>query len=302
MEIKTKRYYFYYLAAIGGFIVALLPLWVGFFLANIAGRFIFAILYKDRRRAIGNLKSAFPEKTDAEIRRITKGVFTNLCKSGVEIANTYKLNRVNIDRWVSSEGFEKVDRALSKGKGVIILASHFGNWELMALYYAIKGYPCNTIARRIYFDRYDRFINKVRSSWGINVIFRDGSLKKILKKLKQNEAMGILADQDMDSVDGIFVDFFGKPAYTPRGPVALALASGAPLIPSFIIRQKQGHKLIVSDPIELVKKNDREETIRYNTQKWTRVFEEYIRKYPEQWVWMHRRWKTKPAGKKEQAA
>ena len=107
------------------------------------------------------------------------------------------------------------------------------------------------------------------------------------------EQSQLLADQDVDSVDGIFVDFFGKPAHTPKGPVALALATGAPLVPCFMIREKNCHKLVLEDPIELEEKSDKDETIKFNTQKWSRIVESYIRRYPEQWVWMHRRWKTK---------
>lgn len=294
MKIKTRRYYLYYLAVIGGFIIAILPLRVGLFFANLAGKAGFAILRRERRKTLANLREAFPEKTNAEIERIAKGVFSNLCKNAVEWVNTYKLNKKNIDKWVKSEGFEKVKSAFSKGKGVIILTSHFGNWELLGICFLLKGYPGTVIVRRIYFDRYDEFINKVRTSKGIGIIYRDESPKKVLRLLKQNKAVGILADQDMDSVDGVFVDFFGKPAYTPKAPVALALASGASIIPCFMIRERNRHRLIITDPIRLVEKSNKEETIKFNTQQWSHVVESYIRRYPEDWVWMHRRWKTKP--------
>ena len=122
------------------------------------------------------------------------------------------------------------------------------------------------------------------------------SPKKILKILRRNEMLGILADQDMDSVDGVFVDFFGQPAYTPKAPVAIALASKAPLVPCFMIREEKGHRLIIEDPVELEEKGSREETIAFNTEKWSKIIESCIKRYPEQWVWMHRRWKTKPPG------
>ncbi len=134
----------------------------------------------------------------------------------------------------------------------------------------------------------------MRASKNVNVIYRDESPKKLLKVLRKNEVLGLLADQDMDSVDGVFVEFFGKPTYTAKAPVAIAMASKAPLIPLFVIWGPKRHKLIIEDPIEIEIKATKEETIKHNTQKWTRLLESYIRKYPDHWVWMHRRWKTKP--------
>ena len=295
MKIKTKRYYLYYLAKVGGFVINILPLKVALYLANLAGRIAYSIRKEDRKTILSNLRHAFPEKTETEIDRIAKEVFSNLCKNAIELASFRKLTSRTLDRWVKSEGsYEKVDRVFSNGKGIIMLASHFGNWELMPFYFTLRGYKVTAIARRIYFDRYNEFLNGVRTSKGLGVIYRDDSPKKILRVLKRNEMLGILADQDVDSVDGVFVDFFGRQAYTPKAPVAIALATGAPLVPCFLIRENNHHRFIVEDPIELVEKSTKEETIKFNTQKWSRVTESYIRKYPEQWVWMHKRWKTKP--------
>jgi len=298
MKIKTRRYYIYYLATIIGFVIAILPLSVGLFLANLAGRIAFAIVGKERRRTLENLKSSFPEKTDAEIRQIAIEVFSNLCKNAVELLNIYKLNKKNLTVWIKAEGIEKVREAFSKGKGVVMLASHFGNWELMAIYFSLIGFPTSIIAKRIYFDRYENFIRNLRTSKGLDLIYRDESPKKMLRALKQNRALGILADQDVDSVDGVFVDFFGRSCYTPKAPVLFALASGAPILPGFIVREGNRHRFIIGDAIELEEKATKEETVRYNTQKWSRVLESYVRKYPAHWVWMHRRWKTRPEDKK----
>ncbi|MBL7157132.1 MAG: lysophospholipid acyltransferase family protein [Candidatus Omnitrophica bacterium] len=297
MKIKTKRYYLYYLAAISGFIIAILPLRLGLYLANLAGGIVFAVAGKERKEALNNLRSSFPEKSDSEIEEIAKKVFSNLCKNAVELINTYKLNRKNLDRWIKTEDLEKAERALSKGNGIIILASHFGNWELLSFCFTLRNHATSVIARRIYFDKYEHFINRVRRSKGVKVIYRDESPRKILKALKNNEVLGILADQDIDSVDGVFVDFFGKPAYTPKAPVALAFASGAPLVPAFVVREGNSRRLVIGDEINLVEKSNKEETIKFNTQRWSRIVESFIRKYPEQWVWMHRRWKTKPDGR-----
>jgi KDO2-lipid IV(A) lauroyltransferase len=298
MKIKTRRYYAYTFACIVGFIFAVLPIRVGLFIADLAGRLAFFVLEKERKRTIGNLKAAFPEKSDREARELAKRVFSNLFKNAAEWFNIYKLTKENQSSWITSEGFEKVDEALSKGKGVLILGSHFGNWELASFCFTFRGYKSTAIARRIYFDRYDRFINNMRASKNVNIVYRDESPKRLLKILRRNEALGLLADQDMDSVDGIFVNFFGKPTYTAQAPVALAMASKAPLIPCFVIRGPKRHKLILEDPIKIEEKSTKEETIKHNTQKWTSVLESYIRKYPDHWVWMHKRWKTQPEDRK----
>jgi len=295
MKIKTKRYYIYCLARIGCFIIGILPLRVGLFLADLAGMLGYHVIFKkERRRAFENLKSVFPEKSDEEIENIAKKVFSNLCKNVIEWLNAFKLNKKNIDGWIEAQGFEKLDRVFSKGKGTIGLASHLGNWELMHIAFALKGYPGTAIARRMYFDKYGKFLEDIRTAKGVGVVYRDESPKKLLRLLKKNKLIGILADQDVDSVDGVFVDFFGKPAYTPKAPAAFSLASGAPIVPCFMIRKERGHRIIVEEPIEMEKKSDKAETIRHNTQRWSDVVESYIRKYPEQWVWMHARWKTKP--------
>ncbi|OGW75089.1 MAG: hypothetical protein A2Z72_03630, partial [Omnitrophica bacterium RBG_13_46_9] len=210
MKIKTRRYYIYYLAVIGRCVIASLPLSLGLYIGDLAGRLAYAILKKERRRTFNNLRDCFPERAESEIDIMARGVFSNLCKNAVELANIHKLKKKNLDKWVKAEGFEKVDHALSKGKGVIILAAHFGNWELIAIYFLLKGYRGHVVARRIYFDKYDNFINNVRVSKGVDIIYRDESPKKILRLLRKNELVGILADQDVDSVDGVFVDFFGK--------------------------------------------------------------------------------------------
>ncbi|MFC1576498.1 lysophospholipid acyltransferase family protein [Candidatus Omnitrophota bacterium] len=295
MKIKTRRYYIYQLAAIGGFFVAILPLGLGLFLAGLAGKLAFSFGGRARETALQNLRLSFPEKSEAELRRITRDVFSNLAKNLVEWINIYKLSKDNLDRWVTQVGFDKVERAFSEtGKGVIVLSAHFGNWELASFCFSFSGHRSTAVARRIYFRGYDKFINNMRNSKGVNIIYRDDSPKKILKLLRRNEAFGLLADQDVDSVEGVFVNFFGRPAYTPKAPVALSLVSGAPIFPCFVIRENGRHKLILEGPMELEKRPTKEETIKVNTQKWVSIQESYIRKYPEQWVWMHKRWKTKP--------
>jgi len=295
MKFKLRRYFLYYLGRGLAFLFYLIPLRAGVAIGGFLGGLAFYIVGKYRRAAIENLEAAFgSRKAGPEVRAIAKKAFKNLGKNAAELVNFPKINKSNIEKLVKIKNIDILDRALEKGKGAIILTGHFGNWELLAATLRLKGYPGAAIGRRIYFDKYDAYLNSLRRIHDLNVIYRDESPKKILRVLKDNGVMGMLADQDVDSVDGVFVDFFGKPAYTPTAPVALARASGAALIPTFVIRANCHHSLVMEEPVELVDTGDKEKDLAENTKRWSDVFESYIRRYPEQWVWMHRRWKTKP--------
>lgn len=294
MKFKLRRYYLYYIGRAAALIFTLIPLKAGLSIASALGALVFNILPRYRNLTIDNLRAAFgSEKSEAELRDIAKRVFQNLGKNAVELVNLPRLSKEDVRKYVRIANRERLDAAYAKGKGIIVLTAHLGSWEMMAA--ALRDYDCPgvTIGRRIYFKKYDEYLNYIRKSHDVEVIYRDDSPRKMLKTLKQNWIVGIVADQDVDSVDGVFVNFFGRQAYTPAGPVGLARASGAVLLPVFIIREKCGHTLFIDEPIELRDTGDKEADLIYNTQKWSNVVESYIRKYPEQWVWMHRRWKTK---------
>ncbi len=294
MKVRYRRYYLYYLARFAIFFFYFLPSNVGLFIAGKIGLLAYFILKKYRDITLRNLKSALgKDRTEKELKSIARRVFENLGKNAFELVRAPKINAKNIDNLVEFENARILDEAFAKGKGIIIITAHIGNWELMAATLRIKGYPGVTVGRRIYFDKYDSYLNSLRRSQDVNVIYRDESPRKILKVLKENRIVGIVADQDVDSVEGVFVDFFGMSAYTPAGPAALAKVSGAALIPVFIVRKNGRHTLVIEKPIELDDTGDKEKDVVSNTQKWSSVVESYIRRYPEQWVWMHRRWKTK---------
>jgi KDO2-lipid IV(A) lauroyltransferase len=295
MKLKYRRYYLYYLGRVLAFKFYILPLSVGLFIAALLGRIAFCVLGKYRRITIENLKTAFgTEKSEIEIRAIARGVFENLAKIAVEMINFPKITEANLDKFVQIENIGVIDEAFKKGKGAIILTGHFGNWELLALAMRVRRYPGAVVGRRIYFHKYDRWLNELRRLHDVNIVYRDESPRNILKVLRKNAIMGMLADQDVDSVEGVFVNFFGRSAYTPIGPAVLAAASGASLIPAFMVRQGRRYRLIFEKPVELIDTGDKEKDIVTNTQAWSDVVESYIKKYPDQWVWMHRRWKTRP--------
>ncbi|MBI5124473.1 MAG: hypothetical protein HZA72_03550, partial [Candidatus Omnitrophica bacterium] len=253
MRYKYRRYYLYYLGRVGAFLIYLVPARIGIAIGGFLGRCAFFLLPKYRKIAIDNLSLAFgDEKSRQEIYRIAAGVFENLGKNACELVNFPKINEKNINSLLKIEGIDIVDRSFAKGKGTIILASHFGNWELLGLTFRIKGYPGYTIGRRIYFYKYDSFLNGLRRTHDVNVIYRDESPKKMLRVLKDNKILGIVADQDVDSVGGVFVNFFGMPAFTPAGPAVLARATGASIIPVFVIRQGMRHIFKIDEPVELI--------------------------------------------------
>ncbi|MBU4149800.1 MAG: lysophospholipid acyltransferase family protein, partial [Candidatus Omnitrophica bacterium] len=252
-------------------------------------------LEKERKAALHNLDIAFGNnKSREEKRLIARKVFENLGKNFVEVISLSKFNRDNIDGYVRCDGQKIIDRLIQQGKGGIVLSAHFGNWELLAHYFAIKGYKVNVIARRVRMEYFENFLDGIRKKHGVNILYRDALAKDVVKLLKNNEFVGIMPDQDMDSVSGVFVDFFARPAYTPNGPALLNLLTGVPVIPGFIVRNGLGHEIVIEEPLKFSSTGDRDRDVLENTQICANVIEGYIRRFPEQWVWFHERWKTRP--------
>ena len=194
-------------------------------------------------------------------------------------------------------GFDVLDKTFEAGRGGIILTAHCGNFELISAVVTQNGYAGTVIARAFHDEKLNNLLNDLRKSKGCGVLDRSESPKKILNILKKNELIGILADQDIRKINGVFVNFFGMPAYTPTAPVQLALIAKCPILPTFIYRDpknKYYHHLIINPPMELTGDRKDPNTIVENTQKWSTIVENHIRKYPDQWVWMHKRWKTTP--------
>ena len=309
MKRKLYRRPLYFLFRGLAFILSLLSISVGYRIADGLGVAAFGLLGRERRKTLTHLEIAFgKEKSQKEIRKIGRGVFQNLARNLIELIHFPKIHASNIDQFVTLRGREKLDAVLKKGKGAVLLISHLGNWELLVATLHLKGYGGKIAARRLRDENFDRLINRLRREKGMEcekgmeVVYRGESPRKLLQSLRENQFLGILADQDVESVSGVFVDFFGKPAYTPIAPVQFAMAAHCPIIPCFIIRENGHHTLTVEDPIEMVKTGDKQKDLVDNTRRWSALTESYIRRYPDQWVWMHRRWKTQEAtSNKEQA-
>ena len=226
--------------------------------------------------------------------QLARRCFHNMGKNLMEFMQLPRTSPETIHRLVTFEGREHIDQALAQGKGAIILTAHFGNWELLGASILANGYTIRGITRQLRSKRLDAIVSTYREKVGWQGIDRDRSVREVLRCLRQNELIAILADVDTRT-RGVFVDFFGRPAYTPYSPVALALKTGAAILPTFIIRQPDdSHRAVVEAPLPLQQSGDREQDLLVNTQRFTKVIESYIRRYPEQWIWMHERWKTKP--------
>jgi hydroxyethylthiazole kinase-like uncharacterized protein yjeF len=296
MKRKPHRFALYILIRTLIFILRPIPLKISSEFGAALGRLIFYILPKEREKTLTHLTIAFGrKKTASEIRGIGLSLYANLGRNAMEWVNVPKLDNAWFDKNVTPEGLHHIDEARSKGKGTIVLASHFGNWELLSLYLNRLGCFGIIIVRKIYIEQLNRIFDAMRKIRGNEIMYRDESPRRILKTLKKNGYIGLLADQDVKSVEGVFVDFFGKPAYTPVAPVKFAMKTKAALIPMFMAREGKRFRFFVEKEIEIDDTGDEERDLLVNTVRWTRVLERYILKYPDQWVWMHRRWKTKPA-------
>jgi Kdo2-lipid IVA lauroyltransferase/acyltransferase len=250
-----------------------------------------------RRVGLLNLRLAFPEWSERRRRRVLFGVFRNFGRMLADFARFPRLNRGNIERLIIYDGFEHYAWARDQGKGVIFLTAHFGNWELSSYAHSLYGYPLSFAVREMDNPLLDALINGTRRRSGGRTIEKNGFARQALRALKQGEALGILMDTNMLAAEGVFVDFFGCPACTTTGPARIARKTGAPLVLGLAIwDSKLGKYRLRFDPVEWIERPDPEEEIVANTANFTRLIEEYVRRYPEQWLWVHRRWKTRPPG------
>jgi len=257
----------------------------------------FLLLVKQRRIALQSLSIAFgQEKTPQECREIAKNSLTFIAKSGVESIFLMKKTEL-LRKRVFIEDRRILDLALSKERGVIMVTGHFGNFPLMMLRLVIDGYSVGGIMRPMRDQRVEKIFNRLRNKLGIKTIYsvpRKECVDKTIRALRNNEIVVIELDQNFGT-GGVFVEFFGQKAATAVGPIVLALRSGAVILPCFIIRQRDDtHKIIFEEGFNLKKEEDFDKTVLVNIQRLTSMIESYIRRYPAEWSWIHRRWKTQP--------
>jgi KDO2-lipid IV(A) lauroyltransferase len=271
-------------------------------LARAAGITLAWIVYllhgRLRRVGMRNLQMAFPGKSRRERARILRGVFTSFGRQAAEIALFPKYTRENVSKVVVYDGFENFERALARGKGVLFLTAHIGGWELSAFAHSLQGHPLHVVMRPLDNVYLDRLTRQYRTMHGNTMVDKDDFVRGLLSAMKAGETVGILMDTNMTPPQGVFVDFFGIPACTASGLARIALRTDAAVIPGFTIWDPalRKYRLRFEPPVQLVRTGNDEADAVANTAQFTRIIEEYVRKYPDQWLWVHRRWKTRPEG------
>lgn len=274
----------------------LLPLNLSLLIGRRFGDTAYYLIGKRKAVAYRNLRAAFRGKYNpAQSHTIIRKAYQNLAQSYIELLRFPIMGEDYFKKYITIEGDEKLKRALKEeGKGVIVLTAHFGNWELSSLAASIEGYKMNVLARWQKFERLNGYLNRMRSFRGANVIFKADAKEQILKVLNNNEVVGILSDQDGGS-RGEFVEFFGRLASTPKGVAHFSLKTGAPIFPVFIVRQKGAyHKITVEEDISVLPSGDIAKDIHEVLQRFANALQSYIERYPDQWLWMHKRWKSTP--------
>jgi KDO2-lipid IV(A) lauroyltransferase len=299
---KIRRKIYYYGAFIFSKFVLIVPykFSVGF-LSIFFGKVAYYIARDGANIAVKNLKKCFPEKSEKEIIKIAKELFCNEVKNFFEFVNFPRMNSAFINSISSIENSHLIKKSMEKGKGILFVSAHTGNWEITAAAVSNFGVPVNVVAKRIYIDELNDMLVKYRTGKNINVILREESDtgRKLLRALKKGEIIAMLIDQDT-KVPGVFIDFFGSKAWTPSGLAVLALKSGADVLVGFDQRVgKYGHKTVIKGPITVEPSGDFNKDVKNLTQKASFVLEEHIRRYPQQWVWFHERWKTVPEKQNE---
>lgn len=282
----------YLLYRIGQFIAMGLPLKLGYKLAVFVSDLHYIFADKDRAAIKDNLKAIFPEKTDREIRRIRIRVFRNFAKYLVDFFRFEKIDAGYINENIRTENIHYFNEALARGKGVVVLTAHLGNWELGGVVVALSGYPFWVVALPHKDKRVNDFFNYQRESKGIKVIPLGKAVRKSLDVLKENKILALVGDRDF-TAKGIILDFFGRPAIFPQGPAALSLKTGASIVPGFMLRNEDdSFTLKIERPLQFTPTGDKERDLREFITSYKNIIEDYIRRYPDQWYMFRRFWKT----------
>ena len=277
-------------------LAAAIPRSVNWKLADVVGWLWYRLDSKHRHIALRNLEIAYGDELGEQERKmICRNTFSHLARVALELPYVHKMAATDIERFVTFVGTEHLREALQEGRGALVLTSHFGNWEMMAVAFSLVHYPVHLVVRLLDNPTLDRLVNGIRSRGGNQMIPKKGSVRKVLRLLRQGEAIGLLIDQNVDWYDGVFVPFFKEIACTNKALSVLALRTNAPVVPAYNVRQPDGRYKVIFEPeVKLIRTGDTTRDIEENTARFNRILEGYIRLHPEQWFWLHQRWKTRP--------
>jgi Kdo2-lipid IVA lauroyltransferase/acyltransferase len=271
-------------------------------LARAIGAVIGAIAYRalGRLRQVGlrNLVMAFPEMTAKEREAILRSEYRNLGLLMAEFCKMPDYTAATASRFIRYEGLENYLSARERGNGVLVLTGHLGAWELSSFYHSLMGMPMGMVIRRLDNPLVDAFVNRIRCLRGNRVIHKDDFARGLIASMRAGETVGILMDTNMTPPQGVFVPFFGVPACTASGMARIAAKTGAAVVPGFLLWEESERRYVLhfGEELEVVHTGDAEQDALINTATFTTAIEGYVRRYPEQWLWVHRRWKTRPAG------
>jgi len=276
--------------------VRLLPMRVVLGLGTALGRAFYLFDRGHRRLAIDNLRAAFPLRTEAECQTICRDMFSHFGRLLVVLLKFSTMRPDEMLACVEFDGDDRVVHAHAQGRGVLLFTGHFGFWEINALVHALAIKPMAVLARPLDNPLLHELLESVRTRTGNAVFYRRGAIRRVLRALESNQAVAFLIDQHMQPADSVYVDFFNRPAATTSALAALALRTGAPVVPVFALPLPDGRFRMVYEHAVDPPRADDEDAIRQFTQRCTDVLEMYVRRYPELWLWMHRRWRDIPSG------
>jgi KDO2-lipid IV(A) lauroyltransferase len=279
-----------------GFVIVtrLLPAGFSVRLAGFLGKIAFDVIGFRRKVTLSNLRTRLAgHRSDEELEDIGRRSYMHFGMSIAEFVRVPAVGLGYVDRNIRLDGLEHLDRALDGGKGAVLVTGHFGSWELMGRALVLSGYPMKFIVGVQRNPLVQDMMNDIRRSAGVGVVEPD-SLLRITRSLRSNSFVAMLSDQDAGP-HGVFVDFFGEKASTPQGAARLAMMTGAPVIPGFIVRLGGlRHQVVIEKPLEIPAGLSREEAVLEITRRFTAVIEEYVREHPDHYLWAHRRWRTRP--------
>ena len=276
------------------YLIGRIPISIRRVIAFFMARLFYHLSLKHRLIAIHNLMRSFPGKSLEEIIRIAKASYYSVTLVLVEFYDIPSLNKDNLSQLITIKGLDNYTNACNEGKGVLLFGAHFGNWEIGNAALAIVTRPLSFVYRILDNRLLEGIVTTVRASCGNTSLPKENAMRQMIRLLKKDTTISLLIDQNVDWYEGVFVDFFGRKACTTSGLALLAMHTGAPVLPFFSTRLPDGkYSLEIGKKVDIIRSENRESDILVNTQIFNNILEEHIRKYPEQWFWVHQRWKTK---------
>lgn len=277
-------------------IISAIPLGIRRRLAVWLAGLFYRLSLKHRLIALHNLMRSFPEKPLPEILETAQTSYASFALLFADSFAIPSLNKDNLHRWITLDGLENYEEAKKEGRGVLLFGAHFGNWEIGNAALALATGPLVFLYRVFDSPMLERAITGGRASCGVTSLSKDKAMRPIIRLLKNGSTVHMLIDQNVAWYDGVFVDFFGRKACTTSGLALLALHTKTPVLPVFTRRAADGRYLMeIGRRVDMVFSGDKSADVLANTQRFTSIIEEQIRRHPEQWFWLHQRWKTRPS-------